>query len=98
MEGSLSKLAVHYCNQEPSLSCSERFDSYDATTADNQLNVTWYANTVITKGNYYSTNTPDNGDHNFLCTDSHTAMGRTEQAFVSIRGIYMLSHVRKCLK
>ena len=98
MEGSLNEQAVQYCNEVSSLSCSEEFDSNDATAIDNQLTVTWYANTVITQGDYsyHTISTPANGDHDFLCVTNYTAKGmgemKSEAVFVSIKGIDMLLH------
>ena len=97
MEGTLSEPAVLYCNKELSLPCTEEPDSNEATTVDNQLTVTWDAKTVIAQVNYHTTSTPANGDHDFLCVANYTARGighgqmRTEEAFVSIRGIYLHS-------
>ena len=100
MEGSLSEQAVQYCNGQPSLSCSKKLDSNDAPIVDHQLTVTWDANTVITQGGYDNTSTPANGDHDFLCVTSYTAKGmgqmKSEEAFISIRGINMHSHACKC--
>ena len=100
MEGSVTESAVQYCNGQPSLSCSKKLDSKDAPILDNQLTVTWDTNTVITQGDYSTTSTPANGDHDFLCVTSYTAKGigqmKSEEAFLSIRGINMHSHACKC--
>ena len=97
MEGSLNIPAVQYCDEESNLSCTDKLDRIDATTVDNQLTVTWYANAVITEGDYHTTRAPENGDHDFMC---YTSCSRKltkvsdENAFVSVRGIqlYLLSH------
>ena len=96
MEGSRppSEEAVQYCNGQPSLSCSEELDNSDATNVDNQLTVTWDPKTVITEGDYHTTSTPANGDHDILCDVRYFPTGnfnnqmKSEEAFVSIRGIY----------
>ena len=99
MEGSLSEPAIDYCDQEPSLSCSENKESNDELIVDNQLTVTWSAGTEITQGDYHTITTRANGDHDFLCVSSFTVRANVEtnfeQAFVSIRGIYMHSHACK---
>ena len=92
MEGSLGEPAIDYCNEEPSLSCSEKVDNNNIPIVDNQLIVTWNATTVITQGDYHTPSTPANGDHNFWCAASYTGDQVKEQVFVSIRGIYMHSH------
>ena len=94
MEGSLSEPAIDDCNEKLNLSCSEKLDSDDVTTVTNQLTVTWYANTVITEGDYHIISTPANGDHDFLCVADYTAKGmgemKYEVVFISIKGIGML--------
>ena len=110
MEGSLSEKAVQYCSRESSLSCFKQLDSSDAPTVDNKLTVIWYANTVITEGDYHITNTPANGDHDFLCVSEYfpevvfiPGMKCDEEAFVSIRGtthvcsfVYTALYIQLC--
>ena len=108
MEGTLSEPAVLYCNEELSLPCTEEPISNNATTVHNQLTVTWDAKTVLKQVDYNTPSTPANGDHDFLCLTSYTAKGvgqlqgqmRTEEAFVSIRGIYkhIPMHACRCQK
>ena len=103
MEGSLSEPAVQYCKREPSLSCYKPLESNDATTVDNQLTVIWYANTVITEGDYHTISTPANGDHDFLCVSEYFPKGiftlemKCEGAFVSIRGTTHVYTAFSCL-
>ena len=59
---------------------------------DNQLNVTWNAETVIVQGDYSIIATPENGDHDFLCAATYdivtTNTATAESAVVSVRGAY----------
>ena len=92
MEGSLDVSALQYCIQEPTLSCSEAANnSSDMPIVDYQLTVTWNAESVIKQGDYTYTNTPANGDHDFLCAATYVsalneAVMAYEFAFVSVRG------------
>ena len=101
MEGVVGEQATDYCSEEPSLSCTEVLESSDAPIVDNQLTVTWDAKTVLKQGDYHTPSTPANGDHDFLCVTSYADSGsftggmKSEEAFVSIRGIYMHSHACK---
>ena len=90
MEGSLVEPAVHFCDQEPSLSCSQGSNSNAMSIVDNQLIVTWNAETVIVQGDYAITQTPENGDHDFSCITTYntvtTNTATHESAVVSVRG------------
>ena len=100
MEGSVSKSAVQYCNEELSLPCTEELDNNYAPIADTQLTVTWNAKTVISHGVYFNTSTPANGDHVFLCYATYTwrsdiTVMLNETAFVVVRGMCFLMHATR---
>ena len=92
MEGSLSEPAAQYCDKESSLSCAGGFDTSNAPIVDNQLTVTWSANAVIAEGDCFSTSscTPENGDHDFLCSSTYVRKSNNElareTALVFVRG------------